>query len=117
MNDNAYKVDLLGEYNVLDTFNVKDLSPYLEDVDDSDLRINHFQPEGYDMHHDSNMEGDDSNMCGHLDGPMMRARVKPLQSVLTSWISATEASMNLRACELNGNGSNIFVCLQIRLGS
>jgi hypothetical protein len=117
VNNNAYKVDLLGEYNVLNSFNVKDLSPYLEDVDDSDLRINHFQPEGYDRHHDSNMEGADSNIYGHLDGPMMRARVKPLQSVLTSWISATEASMNLRACKLNGNGSNIFVCLQIRLGS
>jgi hypothetical protein len=25
--------------------------------------------------------------------------------------------MSLRACELNGNGSNMFVCLQIRLRS
>jgi hypothetical protein len=25
--------------------------------------------------------------------------------------------MSLRACELNGNGLNMFVCLQIRLGS
>jgi hypothetical protein len=56
VNDNAYKVDLPGEYNVSTTFNVKDLSPYLEDVDDSDLRTNHFQPKGNDMYHDSIME-------------------------------------------------------------
>jgi hypothetical protein len=54
VNDNAYIVNLLREYNVSTTFNVKDLSPYLEDVDNFDLRINHFQPEGDDMHHDSN---------------------------------------------------------------
>jgi hypothetical protein len=29
INDNAYKVDLLGEYNVSGTFNVADLSPYI----------------------------------------------------------------------------------------
>ena len=46
VNDNAYKADLPDEYNVLATFNVKDLSLYLEDVDDSDLRTNHFQTEG-----------------------------------------------------------------------
>lgn len=44
VNDNAYKVDLHKECNVLAIFNVKDLSPYLEDVDDFDLRSNHFQP-------------------------------------------------------------------------
>ena len=42
VNDNAQKVHLLGEYNVSATFNVKDLSPYLEDADESDLRKNHF---------------------------------------------------------------------------
>jgi hypothetical protein len=25
--------------------------------------------------------------------------------------------MSLEACKLNGNGSNMFVCFQIRLGS
>ena len=42
VNDNTYKVDLPDEYNISATFNVKDLSPYLEDVDDSDLKTNHF---------------------------------------------------------------------------
>ncbi|XP_031126079.1 uncharacterized protein LOC116028495 [Ipomoea triloba] len=41
--DNAYKVDLRGEYNVSSTFNVLDLSPY----DCTDSRTNRFQ-EGED---------------------------------------------------------------------
>jgi hypothetical protein len=42
VNDNAYKVDFPSDYNVSATFNVKDLTPYLDDDDDSDLRTNHF---------------------------------------------------------------------------
>ena len=38
INDNAYKVDLPGEYGVSATFNVADLSPYEEDDYLSDLR-------------------------------------------------------------------------------
>ena len=45
INDNAYKLDLPGEYNVSATFNVSDLS--LFDVGD-DLRINPSQEEGND---------------------------------------------------------------------
>jgi hypothetical protein len=56
----------------------------VKDVDDSDLRTNHFQPKGDDMHHDYNMEGVDSNVYGYSDGPMMKFQVKQLQSVLTS---------------------------------
>jgi hypothetical protein len=117
VNDNAYKVDLPGEYNVSATFKVKDLSLSLEDVDDSDLRTHHFQPEGDDMHHDSNIEGANSNVYGNLHGPMTRVRAKQLQNALKSQISATEASISLKVCELNGNGANMFVCLQIRLES
>jgi len=84
VNDNVCKVDLLGEYNVSTTFNAKDLSPYLKDVDDSDLRTNNIQPEGDDMHHDSNMERADINVYGHSDGLMTRARAKQVQSALTS---------------------------------
>jgi hypothetical protein len=69
------------------------------------------------MHHDSNMEGGDSNVYGHSDSPMTIAQAKKVQSALTSQISMIEASMSLRACELNRNGSKIFVCQQIRLGS
>jgi hypothetical protein len=46
MNDNAYKIDLPGKYNVLATFIVKDLSPYLKDVDNSDLRKKSLSTQG-----------------------------------------------------------------------
>lgn len=45
INDNAYKLDLLGEYNVSAAFNITDLSPF--DVGD-DLRANPFHEEGND---------------------------------------------------------------------
>ena len=48
INDNAYKLDLLGENQVSATFNVTDLSPF--DVGD-DLRTNHFQEERNDGSH------------------------------------------------------------------
>ena len=44
INNNAYKIDLPGEYNVSATFNVTDLSPFeFEDYDQVDSRTNHFQ--------------------------------------------------------------------------
>ena len=36
MNDNAYKIDLTGTYNVSATFNVVDLSPYVTDTEDNE---------------------------------------------------------------------------------
>ncbi|GJT13148.1 hypothetical protein Tco_0860190, partial [Tanacetum coccineum] len=36
INDNAYKIDLPGTYNVSATFNVVDLSPYVTDTDNSE---------------------------------------------------------------------------------
>ena len=43
INDNAYKVNLPGEYGVSATFNVADLSPYLEDDYLDNLRANSLQ--------------------------------------------------------------------------
>ena len=85
------------------------MSFYLEDVDDSDSRTNHFQLDGNEKHHDSNMEEADSNVCEHLDDSMTRAWAEQLHNALTSQISATEDSMSLEACKLNGDGSNMFI--------
>jgi hypothetical protein len=45
INDNAYKLDLPGEYNISDAFNVYDIS--LIDVGD-DSRLNPFEKRGND---------------------------------------------------------------------
>jgi len=43
INDNAYKVDLPGEYGVSCTFNVADLKPYFDDDNLENLRANSLQ--------------------------------------------------------------------------
>ena len=56
MNDNAYKLDLPGEYNVSATFNVFDLSPF--DVGD-DSRMNLFEEGGNDEIQDRQVTNDE----------------------------------------------------------
>jgi len=43
INNNAYKLNLPGDYGVSVTFNVTDLSPYLEDDTLDNLRVNFLQ--------------------------------------------------------------------------
>ena len=43
VNNNTYKIDLSGDYNISATFNVSDLSPYVDDVYQADLRANLLQ--------------------------------------------------------------------------
>lgn len=61
INNNAYKVDLPGEYAVSTTFNVKDLIPYKDD-DIESLRANSFQ-QGED---DTRAIDDSSTRAVHL---------------------------------------------------
>lgn len=53
VNDNAYKVELPGEYGVHATFNVGDLSPYLDDDGLAELRSIPFKEGGDDTGKDS----------------------------------------------------------------
>src|SRR2546426_4064673 len=72
INNNAYKIDLPGEYNVSSTFNVSDLSPF----DDADLRTNLFE-EG---------ENDASQEPPKLaNGPITRNMAKRIQARLNLW--------------------------------
>jgi ribosomal protein L21E len=116
VNDNAYKVDFLGDYNVSTTFNVKDLTPYLDDDDDSDLRTNHFQPGADDVHNGNYNPSRKakSNIQEDSDGPMTRPRAKQLQRALTSQFGMIEATSELKIS--NQFEINNYKCLQLKLG-
>jgi hypothetical protein len=105
INDNAYKLDLPGEYNVSATFNVTDLSPF--DVSD-DLRANPFQEEGND--------GDQGTTSKDLVqvpiGPVTRARAKKFKDVLNGLIQELWAQANSwRPIEHDPRGQQRIVTL------
>ncbi|KAH9649250.1 hypothetical protein KPL70_025911 [Citrus sinensis] len=70
INDNAYKLDLPGEYNVSATFNVSDLSPF--DVGE-DSRTNPFEERGSDENHQGNAIKASSDPLHIHEGPITRA--------------------------------------------
>ena len=83
INDNAYKIELPGEYNVSSTFNVSDLSLFDAD-DESDLRTNPFQ-EG---ENDEDMAADKGKgALGGLGEPMTRARARKAKKALHQLVS------------------------------
>jgi hypothetical protein len=90
----------------------------LDDDDDFDLRINHFQPGADDVHHGNYIPSrkDKSNMQEDLDGPMTRARAKQLQRALTSQIAMIEAASELKISNKFEIGSRVLICLQLELG-
>ncbi|KAH9781057.1 Endonuclease [Citrus sinensis] len=83
INDNAYKLDLLGEYNVSATFNVSNLSP--SDVGE-DSRMNPFEERGNDKNHQGNTIKVSSDALHIHGGPIKRARAKKIQAVLNGFI-------------------------------
>ena len=87
VNDNAYKVDLPGDYEVSATFNVADLSPFYPDVPPQDLRVKSFQ-QGEDdgiLATEDLVHDDTSLTC-----PRTRSQVKKMAQLLQK----NEASTN-----------------------
>ena len=80
INDNAYKLDLPGEYKVSATFNVTDLSPF--DAGD-DLRANPFQDVGNDEDMTKKTRGEPFKV---LVGPVTRARANGFKDDLQNLI-------------------------------
>ena len=78
INDNAYKLDLPGEYNISATFNVSDLSPF--DVGD-DSRTNPFEERG----NDDNQQAFKDPLHVPI-GPITRARSKKIKEALNGLI-------------------------------
>ena len=86
INDNAYKLDLLGKYNIDATFNVSDLSPF--DVGD-DLRTNPFEERG----NDENQQAFKDPL--HVPvGPITKARYKKIKEALNELIQEIWANSN-----------------------
>ena len=86
INDNAYKLDLPGEYNISATFNVSDLSPF--DVGDN-LRMNPFEERGNDENQQALKDP-----LHVLVGPITRARFKKIKEALNGLIHEIWADFN-----------------------
>ena len=86
INDNAYKLDLPGEYNVSATFNVSDFSPF--HVGD-DSRMNPFEERGNDEKQHTIRDP------LHVPvGPITRARSKKIKEALNGPIQEILADSN-----------------------
>lgn len=84
INDNAYKLELPGEYDISATFNVADLAPF--DVGNSDFNswTNSFQEGGDD---EGMVVHDTSASIQGLGGPMTRSRTKKAKEALTQLVA------------------------------
>ena len=103
INDNAYKLELPGEYGVSASFNVSDLSPF--DVGD-DLRANHRQQGENDANkaaHPSIHDGEVTSGLGGQHprdplglpiGPITRLRAKRFKEALNGLIKEVCAQVN-----------------------
>ena len=89
INDNAYKLDLPGEYNVSATFNVSDLSPF------DFLRTNPFQEEGNDGDVESSNAWKVADPIQVPVGPITRARAKKFKEALNGLIHEIWNQVNL----------------------
>ena len=99
INDNAYKLDLPGEYNVSATFNVSDLSPF--DTGE-DLRTN-----------SSKEGGNDEDIKDQVSspipvGPVTRARAKRFKEELNSLVHKV---LNQEETVVNTEGEQRLVIL------
>ena len=83
INDNAYKVELPGEYNVSSTFNVSDL-PLFDADGEFDLRTNPSH-EGENDEDMTKSKGKDP--LEGLGGPMTRARARKAKEALQQVLS------------------------------
>ena len=112
INDNAYKLDLPGKYDVSAIFNVTDLSPF--DVGD-DLRANLFQEEGNDGDQDTASK----NLVQVPIWPVTRAQVKKFKDVLNGLIQELWAQANSwRPIEHDPRGQQkIIILIQVLEGS
>lgn len=123
INDNAYKLDLPGEYNVSATFNVADLSPFDFDEGSLDSRTNPSEEGGNDGIQESlpndGAQGAHSvvdapqlstDPLSYNGGPITRSRAKKLLEGLNGLIQDIR-SKDEQNCYLNKSSEDILVHL------
>ena len=86
INENAYKLDLPGDFGVSPTFNIADLKPYLGEEDELKSRMTQMQ-EGED---DEDINTNDTSMPTQVPvfGPITRARACQLNHQVSSLLSS-----------------------------
>jgi len=92
INNNAYKVDLPGEYGVSATFNVSDLT--LFDVGD-DSRSNPFKERGDDADQPNTKLNHANDPLEVRIGPITRVRAKKLKEALNGLVQNIWSKMDL----------------------
>jgi hypothetical protein len=93
INNNAYKLDLPGVYNISATFNVYDLSPF--DVGD-DSRTNPFEERG----NDGNQQASLKDPLHVPVGPIIRARSKMIKEAISGLIQEIWAGSKMEHSNL-----------------
>ncbi|XP_071914045.1 uncharacterized protein [Coffea arabica] len=114
INDNAYKLDLPGEYGVHATFNVANLSPFHAD-DELDLGTNRLQEEGID----EGLKAGQTQVVQVIQvpsGPVTRARAKKMRESLQALVSTIQGRIgdDLKIIEgLENEDSKLYTLLQV----
>lgn len=104
INDNAYKLDLPGEYNVSATFNVSDLSPF--DVG-PDSRTNLFEEGENDVNPVRGQQARvaESNDVHVPEGPITRSRAKRIKDAMQCLVAQILEDENKPMDYIDGLGS------------
>ena len=122
INDNAYKLDLPGEYNVSATFNVSDLSPF---DTGADSRSNPFQEGGDDviMAARDEMQGQEDSANNTMDpihipvGPITRHRARKIKDAMAGLAQHHVAEINKstrREISFNKEGPRVINLTQVK---
>ncbi|KAK8554939.1 hypothetical protein V6N13_016193 [Hibiscus sabdariffa] len=110
VNDNAYKLDLPGEYTVSATFNISDLTPF---YDSADLRSNPFQEGGDDVSTSAPAPIVDPEVLPQ--GPITRSKAKQFREALFLTCAKLSDSFDINGLKLSSSKAQELVCSSFQL--
>lgn len=114
INDNAYKLDLPGEFNISATFNVANLSPFLTYYE-RDLRTNPSQEKGNDTGdcEEQAVQASSFDLVKVLVGLVMRARAKKSKESLQTLVRAVQEQEGVHKFIEGVESQSIKVVIQV----